>query len=161
MSFCECVYHPHPKTPTYVCGPEGPAASSNKTIQFMETIAYLPIGQRTTGRVVKINSRQSARLKMFSFIVSFFTETQTDLGKTIANRGFFGIALTEQDPSGKLKEGDTVEVQIASYRTSEFGGQTNTAAQVNYIRKVDVPEDRVSAALQESPKSNQGTRQNA
>lgn len=127
----------------------------------METIAYVPIGQRVQGRVVKINSRRSTRLGMFSFIVSFFQVTQTDLGQTMSNRGFFGIALTEHDPASKLKEGDTVEVQIGSYRTSDFGGQTNTAAQVNYIRKVDVAEDRISAALAENPKSNQGTRQNA
>lgn len=127
----------------------------------METIAYLPIGTRVNGRVLKINEKKSARLQMYSTIVGFFNETDTKLGKSISNRGFFGIVLTEKNPTELLKLGDTIEVQISSYRQSDFNGQTNIAAQANFVQKVDVKADRVSAALNSTPESAVGTRQNA
>ena len=108
----------------------------------MEQIAFLPLGTRTTGRVVKINDRKSAKMGLYSTILQFGVETDTKLGKTFANRGFFGIMLTEKRPSDLLKTGDAVDVQVVSYRTSEFGGQVNTAAQVAFI---DVAEPNVRA----------------
>lgn len=125
-----------------------------------ESIAYLPKGTRTIGRVVKINDQKSARMGLFSTILQFGVETDTDLGKTFANRGFFGIMLTEFHGSKILKVGDQVNCQIISYRQSDFGGQTNTAAQVSYISKVD-EEVRSQAAknLEETPKSAVGSRQ--
>ncbi len=112
----------------------------------MEKIAYLPLGSRTQAQVVKINQTKSAKLGMFSTIVSFFTVTDTALGRSVANRGFFGIMLTEKNPSELLKLGDVVDVQIASYRTSDFNGQENTAAQVSFIAKADAQTGRISVA---------------
>jgi hypothetical protein len=124
----------------------------------MEKIAYLPLGSRSQAQVVKINSTKSAKLGMYSTIVSFFQTTDTALGRSVANRGFFGIMLTEKDPKEVLKVGDVVDVQIASYRTSDFNGQENTAAQVSFIALSENQTGRISVA---NPVSNQGTKINA
>ncbi len=109
----------------------------------MSMINFLPLGSRTQGQVVKLNSVKSAKLGMYSTILSFAIVSDTALGKTFANRGFFGIMLTEKDPAGLLKVGDTVDCQIASYRESEYNGQSNTAAQVSFIAKTEVTPARV------------------
>jgi hypothetical protein len=110
--------------------------------------------------VVKINDQKSAKMGLYSTILQFGVETDTDLGKTFANRGFFGIMLTEQHGGKQLKVGDRVNVQIASYRQSDFGGQTNTAAQVSYISKAEeTPRSQAAANLEQTATSNQGVRQ--
>ena len=145
-----------------MCGGSGdPSVQQNKQIQFMEQIAFLPLGTRTTGRVVKINDRKSSKMGLYSTILQFGVETDTTkLGKTFANRGFFGIMLTEKSANGVLKIGDAVDVQIVSYRQSDFNGQQNTAAQVAFI-DVAEPNVRSQAAqnLEATPESAQGVRQ--
>lgn len=100
----------------------------------MDQIAYLPLGARTNGKIVKINQEKSAKMGLYSAILSFAVETAGKLGGSWANRGFFGIMLTEKraDSIG-LKVGDNVSCQIVSYRTALFNGVENTAAQVVFI----------------------------
>ena len=115
-----------------------------------EQIAYLPKGSRTNGRIVKINPDKSAKMGLYSAILQFGVETDTELGKTFANRGFFGIMLTEKraDSIG-LKIGDSVSCQIVSYRTSDFNGQQNTAAQVAFIAKAEATRVQAAAGVSE------------
>lgn len=128
----------------------------------MDQIAYLPLGTRVSGKVVKINDQKSARMGLHSTILQFGVETDTALGKTFANRGFFGIMLTEKHGGTILKVGDSVNVQIVSYRTSNFNGQENVAAQCAFIEKTE-PQTRTQAAknLEKTPESAVGTKQNA
>ena len=111
----------------------------------MEQIAYLPLGARAVGRITKIKAEPSAKLGRYSATLKFEHETATELGAAYADRGFFGLMFTEKraDTIG-LKVGDAVNVQIVSYRTSDFGGQQNTAAQVAFINKAEAV--RVEAA---------------
>ena len=116
----------------------------------MEQIAYLPLGARTTGRIVKINAEKSAKMGLHSTILQFGVVTDTELGKTFANRGFFGIMLSEKraDSIG-LKVGDDVSCQIVSYRTSDFNGQPNTAAQVAFIAKAEAIRQQAASPVEE------------
>ncbi|NCX55977.1 MAG: hypothetical protein EBW87_02110 [Burkholderiaceae bacterium] len=102
----------------------------------MSQLNLYPIGSKAIGQVAKINSVKSAKMGLYSAIVSFMDVTETALGKSYANRGFFGIMLTEKDPATLLKVGDRVSVNVVSYRESEYNGQTLTAAQVTFNEKI-------------------------
>lgn len=99
-----------------------------------QKIGYLPKGTITTAMVVKINDTKSARMGLYSTILNIAVVTNTDLGKSFASRGFFGIMLTERHGSTLVKIGDIVEVKIVSYRQSDFGGESHTAAECSFIR---------------------------
>lgn len=103
----------------------------------METIAYLPLNSTGVARVVKINDKKSAKLGTYSTILQFLQIHDGEFGRSVANRGFFGVALTDAPTKDKLKIGDSVNVQVISYRKSEFNGQENVAAQVLLLNKAD------------------------
>lgn len=116
----------------------------------METIAYLPLGAQGVARVVKINDRKSPKLGTYSTILQFLMVTDGDFGRSVANRGFFGVALTDEPTGGKLKVGDEVNVQVVSYRTSTFNGQDNTAAQVLLLSKAETVPVRPKTVKEET-----------
>ncbi len=116
----------------------------------METIAYLPLNSQGVGRVVKINDRKSPKLGTYSTIIQFLSVVDGDFGRSVANKGFFGIALTEESVAGKLKIGDEVNVQVVSYRTSTFNGQDNTAAQVLLLSKAETVPVRPKTVKEET-----------
>jgi hypothetical protein len=112
----------------------------------MDKIGYLPLNTTAQARVAKVNNTKSAKLGTYSTILQFVRVVKGDFGTAIANLGFFGVALTDESTEGKLKIGDMVNVQIVAYRESEYNGQTNTAAQVLLLSKVEDVPARVQAA---------------
>jgi hypothetical protein len=118
----------------------------------MSTVkANLPTGKKN-GRVVRVNPTASAKLGMFSTIISFNEEIDGKYGKSIANSGYFGVMLTEKHPAD-LKPGQLVATQIVSYQTSvnpnDPNGQESTIARCLFLGEVAEVPARAQAARAE------------
>lgn len=108
------------------------------------------LGKRQ-GRVIKVNQVPSEKLKMFSTIISFRREIDTEYGKAIANEGYFGVALTEKMPTN-LKAGDLVNCEIVSFQkgTHPTTGLETVAAQCLLFGKAEEAPKRVEAAKEKA-----------
>jgi hypothetical protein len=109
-----------------------------------------PVG-RQQARVVRVNEHKSAKLGMFSTILSFNREVDTKYGKSIANQGFFGVMLTERKPDD-LQPGTAVNVEITSYQTSinPNNEQETTIARCLFVGEVQESE-RAQASKTANP----------
>lgn len=88
------------------------------------------------GTVIRVNDVASAKLGLFSTLVSFNREIDSPYGKQIANEGVLGVMLSEQKPDD-LAQGDIVHVDVVSLQETIFNGASSTIARCLILGKAE------------------------